>query len=125
MEIRRSFVTTIFESLSSIRVRARSTAAHATIVRHNLEVLRDLMDVLRVRDRTQLELEALRVELLEAETSIASLVIDLENERAHASYLKERLAEFEDAAEAARRACPPLRIVSIVREPMDPGSTRS
>jgi chromosome segregation ATPase len=111
--------------LGVVRSNARSTAAHATIVRNNLEVLRNLVNVLRARDRTQIELEALRAELLEAETTIASLVADLEHERAHVAYLEERLAEFEDAAEAARRSRPALRIVSITREPMDPGSTRS
>ncbi|PIK71355.1 hypothetical protein [Methylobacterium frigidaeris] len=51
--------------------------------------------------------------MLEAYETVASLVADLEFERARVAYLEERLAAFEDDAEAARRSHPPLRIVSI------------
>ena len=96
----------------------------AAVMEHNLKLL-GAAGSSRTRDIAEVELETLRVELLEAEATIASLVADLDNERAHASYLEERLAEFEDAAEVTRRSRPPLRIVSIARETMDPGPTRS
>lgn len=90
----------------------------AAVMQHNLKLL-GAAGSSRTRDIAEVELETLRVELLEAEATIASLVADLDNERAHASYLEERLAEFEDAVEAARRSRPPLRIMTFKQESND------
>lgn len=109
----------VFERAGVVRTRLQRPEDHTTVMRHNLEVVRGLVDVLRARASTQIELEALRVEVLEAEATIASLVTDLEHERAYASHLEKRLAEFEDAAEAAQRSRPPLRIVTFKKEPKD------
>jgi cell division protein FtsL len=109
----------VFDGLGVVRSRAQRAEAHATIMHHNRAVIQELVDILRERNRTQIELEALRIELLEAETTIASLVSDLENERAHVVYLADRIAEFEDADEAARRSRPPLRIVASKQESSD------
>lgn len=84
----------------------------AAIMQHNLKLLGPAGPS-RTRDVAEVDLDALHVEMLEAYETVASLVADLEFERARVTYLEERLAEFEDAAEAARRARPPLRIVSI------------
>lgn len=96
----------------------------AAVMQHNLKLLRPA-GLPRTRDVAEVELEALRVKLLEAYETVASLVADLEFERSRVSYLEERLASFEDDTEDARRSRPALRVVSIAREPMDPGSTRS
>ena len=96
----------------------------AAVMQHNLKLLGPAGSS-RTRDVAEVELEALRVEMLEAYETVASLVADLEFERARVAYLEKRLASFEDDIEAARRSRPPLRIVSIAREPMDPGSTTS
>lgn len=119
MKLRHLFDMMTFKKLIAIRSGGQGTAAHATIMRHNLELLRDLVDALQMCDRTQIELEELRVEVLEAGATIASLVVDLEHERAHVAYLEERLAEFEDAADSAQRSRPPLRIVAFKQEPKD------
>jgi hypothetical protein len=118
----RLFDAKVFERLGDVRGRTSEAAELAAILRHNLELLGDAAGPLRERHVAEIELAALRVELLEAYETVASLVSDLEFERARVAYLEERLADVEDGAEAAR---PPLRIVSIAREPMDPGSTRS
>ncbi|BCM86476.1 hypothetical protein mvi_49370 [Methylobacterium indicum] len=116
----RLFDTWIFGRLGEFRERIFNDTELTTIASGNLELLQDLVDALRKREGNRVELEALRAELLEAYESVASLVVDLEFERARASYLEERVAEFEDDIVGARRAHPALRIVSVNGEPVKP-----
>ncbi|MGF3027378.1 hypothetical protein ACQVP2_31790 [Methylobacterium aquaticum] len=113
----RLFDAKIFERLGDIRGKNSEAAELAAILRHNLELLGDSAGPLRERHVAEIELEVLRVELLEIYETVASLVVDLEFERARVSYLEERLAEFEDAAEAAQRSRPVLKIVAFSRIP--------
>jgi hypothetical protein len=102
----RLFDTWIFERLGEFRERILNDTEVTTVARGNLELLQDLVDALRKRERNRVELE--------------SLVVDLEFERARASCLEERVAEFEDEIVCARRAYPALRIVSVDGEPVKP-----
>lgn len=114
----RLFDTWIFERLGELRERLFNDTELTTVARDNLELLQDLVDAFRKREGNRVDLEVLRAELLEAYESVASLVVDLEFERARASYLEERVAEFEDEIVCARRGYPALRIVSVDGKPV-------
>lgn len=96
IKVSRLFDGKIFDKLGGPRRKNSKATEFATIGRRNLELLRNLVDVLRARDVAKIELEALRVEVLEAHETVATLVDELNHSRMWAEYLEERLASYED-----------------------------
>ncbi len=92
----RLFEAKIFERFGGPRTKISKATEFATIARRNVELLRDLVDVLRARDASKIELEALRVEVLEAHETVATLVEELNHSRMWAEYLEERLSDYEE-----------------------------
>jgi hypothetical protein len=92
----RLFGANVFEKFVNVQERPSAAAELATILRHNLELLGDPAGSLRARDVAEIELEALRVEVLEAHETIATLVEELNLSRMWAEHLEGRLADYED-----------------------------
>lgn len=92
----RLFDANIFEKLGNVQERASAAAELAAILRHNLELLGDPASPLRTREVVEIELDALRAEVLEAHETIATLVEELNLLRMWAEYLEGRLADYED-----------------------------
>ncbi len=92
----RLFDVKSFEKLGNVRGRTSEASELAAILRHNLELLGDSGGPPRARYVAEVELEALRVEVMEAHETIATLVEELNLSRMWAEYLEGRLADYED-----------------------------